>query len=101
MHPRDAEQFDWTHDEDEAELAAHHIRPPEVEEVYLGVHVWAKDKKWEAAEWLLVGRTRGGRALTIAIRTDDVFRTIRAITGWDTTRGEITRFLSKRVGEPR
>jgi uncharacterized DUF497 family protein len=101
MHPRDAELFDFGNQDDEAELAAHGISLSEVEQVYLGTHVWAQDKKLATGDWLMVGRTLGGRPLTIVIATDEVFCTIRAITGWDATQGEITRFLSKKIGEPR
>ena len=33
MHPSQAEEFEWD-EGNERELAAHHIRPEEVEEVY-------------------------------------------------------------------
>jgi uncharacterized DUF497 family protein len=98
MHPRDAEAFDWTHPEDEAELRAHRISQSEVMQVYLGNHVWARDKKMAAGDYLMIGYTNGGRPLTIVIACEEVFATIRAITGWDCTPGERTRFLKKRIG---
>jgi len=101
MHPRDAELFDFGHPEDEAELAAHGITLAEVEQVYLGIHIWGRDKNLAPADWLMVGWTLGGRPLTIVIVTDEVFRTIRGITGWDATQGEVARFLSKKIGRAR
>ena len=56
---------------------------------------WAPNKRNRAGKWLMIGRTFGGRVLTIVIALDGEGRSARAITGWDSTRGEQTRYLRR------
>jgi uncharacterized DUF497 family protein len=91
-HPSRAEAFEWN-EGNESELAAHHIRPEEVYEVWANGPAFAPNVKRRAGDWKLVGFTNGGRSLTIVIRYDDEARIIRAITGWSSTQGEQSRYL--------
>src|SRR5579871_5820901 len=43
-------------------------------------------------DYKMIGRTDGGRLLTIVVRWDLSRRTLRPITGWDSTAGERTRY---------
>ena len=43
----------------------------------------------------MVGRTDGGRALTIFVLTQPDTRTIRVITGYDAPEGDRTRYLKE------
>jgi hypothetical protein len=69
VHPSEAEGFDWD-DGNEDELARHHITPHEVEQVFDNEPTWGANKRLAAGKWLMVGRTNGGRVLTIVVRHD-------------------------------
>jgi uncharacterized DUF497 family protein len=95
-HPEDAEWFEWDDPEMEkgntSHLARHQIRWWEVEQVWTNGGRLVKNRN-RTDEWLLVGRTDGGRTLTIVFDYDEIRRAIRAFTGWDSTAGEIARYL--------
>ena len=93
MKPWHAESFDWD-DGNDLELASHGISQEEVESVFEEGPVWAPNKKDRAGDWLMIGRTAGGRALTIPLRLDETRLAPRPITGWDSTAGERTRYLA-------
>jgi uncharacterized DUF497 family protein len=97
MHPNDADGFEWD-DGNESELARHQITFWEVEEVFLNNPIWAPNKKHRSGDWKMVGRTDSGRALTVIIRLQVAAGSLRAITGWDATKGEHTRYLEKMRG---
>lgn len=44
----------------------------------------------------MIGWTTGGRALAIIVTVNGPAETLRAITGWDATAGDVTRYLGKR-----
>lgn len=90
MHPRDAEGFEWD-EANEAKLWGHGIRAWEVEEVFVNGPVWAPNKKGRSGDYLMVGRTNGGRWLTLPLEVK-VTRQLRAITGWDSSDGELSRY---------
>jgi len=92
MHPRVAEGFEWD-EENESELwDPHRILPWEVEEVFWTAPVWARNKKEGSGDYKMIGRTNGGRRLTIVVETQEVTRMLRPITGWESTRGELSRY---------
>lgn len=94
MHPRDAELFDWDDDnEAELETSEHPIKPWEAEEIVENGPLWVRNKNEGSGDWKMIGKTNGGRALTIVVTANEVNRSIRPITGWATTRGERTRYL--------
>lgn len=95
MHPAQAEAFEWDEAND-AHLAVHGIRPEDVEEVWLNGAVWVRNRRGRAGDWKMLGRTDGGRALTIVVQLRVHARLLRAITGWDTTAGEHSRYLRGR-----
>lgn len=80
-------------DGNESELAAHGIASSEVLQVINNDPVWAPNKKGRSGMWLCVGRTNGGRALSIPVKYDEIRMVIRPITGWDCSPGERTRYL--------
>lgn len=65
----------------------------EAEEVFSNGGRFAPNKQGKSGDWLLIGRTDGGRALTLVVSYNAVRRVIRVITGWDTTAGERTKYL--------
>ena len=83
--------FEWD-EGNESELARHRITLQEVEEVFFNEPVWASNRRGRAGNRVMIGRTDGGRALTIIVRVELSTETIRAITGWESTRGERTRY---------
>lgn len=92
MHPTYASEFIWDEGNEE-ELHRHGISPVEVEQVFEGNSVWAPNKKGMSGDWKMVGVTKGGRVLTIILAWEEQELRIRAITGWDTTKGERANYL--------
>lgn len=102
MGPEDAEAFEWDPDDEDTGNTAHlaESRPDrpgiawwEAEEVFSNSGVFVPNKKEGTGDWKLVGRTDGGRLLTLVVHYDEIRRVLRVITGWDTTRGERSRYL--------
>jgi uncharacterized DUF497 family protein len=92
MRPWGAEGFEWD-EENESELwDPHRILPWEVEEVFWNEPVWVRNKKEGSGDYKMIGRTNGGRRLTIVVETKEVTRMLRPITGWESTRGELSRY---------
>jgi uncharacterized DUF497 family protein len=97
MHPEQAEEFDW--DEYTVEKLAGKsppITPHEAEEVYFNDPVWRPNKKNRAGDWKMIGRTDGGRLLTLFLRTLPDRRAIRIITGYEATAGDQTEYEKER-----
>jgi len=91
-HPSQAEAWDWDAG-NEAELAAHGIRPEEVQEVWASGARFAPNKRHRPGDWKMMGLTTAGRRLSIVVRYDSGRRTLRPITGWDATDGERTKYF--------
>ena len=93
MHPRDAEGFEWD-EANENELAQPHhpILPWEVEQVFWNKPVWAPNKKGRSGDYLMVGKTDGGRELTIIVQPNPITRLLRPVTGWDSTQAELSKY---------
>ena len=87
MHPRQAATFEWDA-ANEDELARHRLMPREVVDVFDSEPVWLRNKRQGSGNWRMVGRTAGGRVLTVIVLYRAETRTLRPITGWDATRGE-------------
>jgi hypothetical protein len=85
--------FDWN-EGNASELARHHITPYEVEQVFDNEPIWSGNKRRRAGNVQMHGRTNGGRLLTIVCLLNGT--TLRAVTGWDMTTGERTRYLKGR-----
>lgn len=94
MHPRDAEGFEWD-EGNRRELAAHHIAEWEAEQVFLNGAAWPKNKRRGSGDRFMIGFTDAGRALTLVVVVKQDMRELRVITGWDSTAGEWTRYVSK------
>jgi uncharacterized DUF497 family protein len=77
-------------DDDNTEhLSRHGIAPEEVEQVTGNDYVTARNKRHPKNRIVMIGRTDGGRMLTVVLETtrDDVVW--RPITGWDSGPQEI------------
>jgi len=94
VHPADAEDLEFD-EQNEDHLARHAITAVEVVDVWCDDPVYVPNKQGLSATWLMLGDTRGGRALTVAVVVDETWRRLRPITGWDSTRGELTRWRPK------
>lgn len=93
MHPREADDLEFD-ENNERELAGHGITAIEVTQVWFNGPLYVPNKKGLTASWLMLGDTTGGRALTIAVLTMETVLRLRPITGWDSSRGELTRWRS-------
>jgi uncharacterized DUF497 family protein len=98
-NPEEAEGFEWDDDEEDegntTHLARHAITQREAEQVFYNDGCFVPNKRGMAGDWLLVGRTKGGRVLTLVLNYAEDRRVIRIITGWNSTHGERARFLTK------
>lgn len=92
IDPRDAEMWEWD-ENNEAELARHRVRPAEVEEVFEARPVVLPNRRGRSGSFKLVGRSAGGRALTIIVSYDSIRRSLRAITGYDAPGADQNRYL--------
>lgn len=89
--PGAAEEFQWD-EGNEGELAQHHITPTEVHEVWEDAQAFVPNRRHRAGDWKMLGRTAGGRRLTIVLRFYDDQRLLRPITGWECTQAELSRY---------
>jgi hypothetical protein len=83
--------LDWD-DANVDHLAAHHITPAEVEQVFINEPIWTSNKRNRAGHAAVHGRTNGGRPLTIIVGFTSDGR-IRPVTGWDMDPALRRRFL--------
>lgn len=80
-------EFD-EHNEDE--LARHGIDPLRVYAVVTGRPLFVRNKRGRAAAYKVIGPDSGGTMLTIAIAATAVSGRWRPVTGWPSTKGEVT-----------
>ena len=92
MHPDEAEDIDLS-DRFTAHAAKHGVSASELLQLWLNVEVWVPNKKEGTAEWLMVGRTDGGRPVVAAVQVDAERSMICPITARTCTRQEIARWL--------
>jgi len=90
LQPWEAEDLEFD-EVNEAHLAEHSITITEVTQVWWNGPVYMPNKKGLTATWLMLGDTYGNRSLTIAVVTLEVILRLRPITGWDSSKGELTR----------
>lgn len=90
-HPEDAELLEFD-DANESHLADHNVTPAEVLQVFNNDPLWAPNLKGRTAEWLMIGRTKGGRPLLVAVRYDEVRAALRPITGRTCDGDEVSRW---------
>jgi uncharacterized DUF497 family protein len=93
-HPRHASDFEWD-DGNESELWDHSIVADEVHDVWCSGPTWVPNRKHRAGDWKMIGRTRGGRRLTIVVRHYPDRSTVRPITGWDCTKAELSKYFKE------
>jgi hypothetical protein len=93
--PASAAAWEWD-DGNERELASHKITAMEVYEVWMGRPIWIPNKRHRSGDWKMLGRTAGGRRLSVVVRFYEDRAVLRAITGWDSTPGELARYFRGR-----
>lgn len=76
----------------ESKLAKHGITVREAIQVLDDKFKAFRNRKSRAGEYLLVGRTHGGRLLTMPIVSTSVEGRWRPVTGWDSSNAEKTRY---------
>ena len=74
----------------EEELARHGIDPTRTYEVLAWQPLFVRNKRGRAAAYKVIGPDSSGTMVTIAIATTTVRGHWRPVTGWASTRGEIT-----------
>jgi hypothetical protein len=77
----------------EAHLARHNVTPIEVDQVFLNRPVWLRNKANRRANWRMLGRTDGGRALDVKILWDEDRDVLVPVTAWEASRADQERYL--------
>lgn len=70
------------------ELARHRIRPREVLQLLQNAFTVRRNRRGRSGQRQLIGRTDGGRILTIILAETPVPERWRPVTGWDSTDAE-------------
>jgi hypothetical protein len=83
----DEPQFD---DDNEDELARHGIDPLQVYAVLAGQPLFVRNKRGRVATYKVIGPDSSGTMLTIPIAPTPVPGQWRPVTGWASTKGEVT-----------
>lgn len=90
--PRDAELIEWD-DGNEDKFTRHNVTVAEVEQVWENGPVVLPNRRG-TGDYKLIGRTRGGRPLTIIVSYDSRRRALRPITAWQSVPADVTRYLA-------
>jgi hypothetical protein len=93
VHPDDAEDIDLS-ERFTAHAAGHNVTALELWQLWVNVEKWVPNKKGRTADWLMVGRTDGGRPVVAAVLVDAERSMICPITARTCTPQEVTRWLS-------
>lgn len=93
MHPDDVDDLDFD-DENMGHLAEHAVTADEVTQVWMNGPVWLPNKKNRTADWLMLGRTNGGRALFVPVLVDEARSRLRPVGGRSCEKHEVLRWLS-------
>ena len=91
MHPSQASEIDWD-DGNARELGRHGISLADVLEVFANDPAWGRNRKNRSGDYKMIGQTDGGRRLTIIMLMVPNSDKARPVTGWDSTKGEVTRY---------
>lgn len=57
--------------------------------------VFAPNKRHRAGDWKMLGRTDAGRPLAVVVHLDETRLALRAVTGWNATKGEMSRYFNR------
>lgn len=96
MLPWEAEGFDWATERVIEKLADRRISQFQVEEVFLNGAAFKSNRIDQTGDWLMIGLTNRGRPLTVVVLVIDETRSLRPITGWDSSISEVDYFRRKR-----
>ena len=83
-------------DANATEMARHHVRAGEAFQVLAGQPVYLPNKRERAAALVMIGRTVGGRWLTIPLAPTGTHGIWRPVTAWDSSAAELARYRSAR-----
>jgi hypothetical protein len=97
LPPTEAEDLEFD-EVNEAHLAQHGVSATEVVQAWLNEPVYVPNKQGLAAAWLMLGDTDGGRPLTVAVITIEVWLRLRPVTGWTSSSWELTKWRPRRGG---
>lgn len=81
----------------EEHIADHGVTVREVYQVVENPHVVVKNRKRRRGKYLMIGRTRGGRVLTVALANTRTVDTWRPVTAYEATDAQ-KRVLERHAG---
>lgn len=76
----------------EAHLARHDVTPLELDQVFMNHPVWLRNKRNRAANWRMLGRTDGGRAIDVKVRWDETRDELIPVTAWDASTADQLKY---------
>ena len=79
-------------DQNEEHIARHGVTIGEIEQVWLDEPLYFPNRRGRHAAYLMIGRTYGGRLLTVPLAGDRTVGDFRPITAWDSTPADIARY---------
>jgi len=81
----------------EEHIARHGVTPREVSQMVENPHIVVRNRSDRQGQHLMIGRTHGGRALTVALTKTRSTETWRPVTAYPATDAQ-SRLLEKHVG---
>jgi hypothetical protein len=97
LHPSEADDLEFD-EVNEAHLARHSISATEVVQAWQNEPVYVPNRQGLSATWLMLADTDGGRPLTVAVITLEVWLRLRPVTGWTSSNWELTKWRPSRRG---
>jgi uncharacterized DUF497 family protein len=91
-NPDDAEHIEWD-DGNLREFEAHQISVEEVHDALSNPVTRVPNTNYGSNRWKVLGITNGGRKLTVIVEYDSRRRLLRPITGWDSSKGEVSKYF--------
>lgn len=79
--------------DNEGELFRHGITAEELFQLLDDEYRVFRNRRHRAAQVLLIGRTHGGRVLTVPIASTHIEGRWRPVTGWDATAAEKAKYV--------
>ena len=78
----------------EEEMHRHHVTRREVRQVYENDSLYLSNKKGHDAPLVMIGRTFGGRLLTVPLGRTAIETIWRPASAWESSPNEVARYLA-------
>ncbi|MDQ1532153.1 MAG: hypothetical protein QOE37_2301 [Microbacteriaceae bacterium] len=76
----------------EAHLARHGVTLLELDQVFMNRPIWLRNKNNRTANWRMLGRTSGGRAIDAKVLWDEARDELIPATAWTASRADQRKY---------